>query len=76
MHFEHLFKTLDMPLCFFAMRRKGLLQFGHLGRLHHLGESAEDLLFRVVDILQLRQKQVAQCFLNHGNLLVMEGRAR
>jgi hypothetical protein len=33
-------------------------------------ERAEDLLFRVVDILQLRQKQVAQCFLNHWNLLV------
>ena len=37
-------------------------QFEHLGRLHHLGESAENLLFRVVDILQLGQKRVARCF--------------
>jgi hypothetical protein len=53
-HFEHLLKTLDVALCLLAMRSKGLLQFGHLGRFHHLRENAEDLLFRVVDILQLR----------------------
>jgi hypothetical protein len=44
-----------------------LLKFRHLGRLYHLGESAINLLFRVVNILQLRQKQVIQCFSTMGS---------
>src|ERR1700677_2928123 len=75
-HLEHLLKTLDLALRLLTMRRKGLLEFRLFGRLHHLGERAENLLFREVNILQVRQKQVVQCFLKHGYLLVTAEDAR
>jgi hypothetical protein len=61
-HFEHLFKTLDMALCLFAVCHERLRKLRHLGRLDYLGKSAKNLLSRAVNILQLRQNKPLSVF--------------
>jgi hypothetical protein len=56
-HFEHLFKTLDMALCLFAVCHERLRKLRHLGRLAIFGKSQKNPLFRAVNILQLRQNR-------------------
>jgi hypothetical protein len=64
--FEHLFKTLDMALCLFAVCHERLCKLRHLRRLGYLGKSPENLLFRSVNILQLRQNRSLTVFSTTG----------
>jgi hypothetical protein len=65
-HLEHLFETLDMALCLFAVCHKHLRKLTHLGRLGYLGKSPKNLLFRAVNILQLRQNRSLSVFFTMG----------
>ena len=64
--FEHLFKTLDMALCLFAVCHERLCKLRHLRRLGYLGKSPKNLLFRSVNILQLRQNRSLSVFSTTG----------
>src|ERR1700733_12030876 len=60
--FEHLFKTLDMALCLFAVCHN---------RLRKLGISSEKSSFLRSEYPSTAPEQVPQCFLHHGNLLLI-----
>jgi hypothetical protein len=69
--FEHLFKTLDMALCLFAVGRERLRKLRHLGRLGYLGKSQKNSSFPRSEYSSTAPEQVPQCFLHHGNLLLI-----
>src|SRR3984957_15418040 len=60
--FEHLFKTLDLALCLFAVCHN---------RLRKLGISSEKSSFLRSEYPSTAPEQVPQCFLHHGNLLLI-----
>jgi hypothetical protein len=65
-YFEHLFKTLDMALCLFAVCYNRLRKLGISAALAILGRVPKKLLFRAVNILQLRQNRSLSVFSTMG----------
>jgi hypothetical protein len=63
--FEHLFKTLDMALCLFAVCHNRLRKLGIWAALAILG-SPKNPLFRTVNIPQLRQNRSLSVFSTMG----------
>ena len=59
---EHFFKTLDLALGLFPVRRKRFLQFGLMSRLHHLGECPIDLLLSVINVFKCAGKRSFSVF--------------
>jgi hypothetical protein len=65
-HFEHLLENRYGPVSF-AVCHEHLRKLRHLGRLGYLGKSPKNLLFRAVNILQLRQNRSLSVFSTMGN---------
>jgi hypothetical protein len=62
MHLEHLFKPLHMRLGLIEMRQKTLLELLVGGLFRHFRQRLHELLFGIIDILQLVHEQVVHGF--------------
>jgi len=73
-HLEHLFQPADMAFGFRQVMLEGVLQLRVRRLLDHFRQVFDDLVFRIVDVLQRVDKQVIQCLdrcgeQTHGDLL-------
>ena len=78
MPWQGLLLPLDLAACDLEVLAQGLLQFVVRGRFRHLGKRADQLLFRIEEILELVDEELLQSFhlLRHDSPSAYECRNR